>query len=74
MVLTGANMATQSEIIDWFRPVEMLPDDDTTVLVITGGEVEVWPGFLDGDVWRSADGFPLPDVLFWAHMPEGPEQ
>jgi len=67
-------MATQSEIIDWFRPVEMLPDDDTTVLVITAGEVEVWPGYLDGDGFRSAEGFPLPDVLFWAHMPEGPAQ
>lgn len=67
-------MAALSELIEWFRVGNTLPDSDTTVLVIQGGDVDVWPGYLDGDVWRNADGFPLEDVLFWAHMPEGPCQ
>lgn len=67
-------MAAMSELIEWFKADEKLPDSDTTVLVIEAGEVEVWPGYLDGDVWRNADGFPLPAVLFWAPMPEGPMQ
>ncbi len=67
-------MAAMSELIEWFRAEETLPDSDTTVLVIQPGEVEVWPGYLDGDTWRCAEGFPLAGVLFWAHMPEGPAQ
>ena len=67
-------MAAMSELIEWHRAADVLPDADTTVLVIEAGEVEVWPGYLDGDVWRNADGFPLATVLFWAHMPEGPQQ
>ena len=67
-------MAAMSELIEWFRADEALPDSDTTVLIIQGGEVDCWPGYLDGEQWRNADGFPLPDVLFWAHMPEGPLQ
>lgn len=66
-------MAAMSEIIEWFKAAETLPDSDTTVLIIQGGEVEAWPGYLDGEQWRSADGYPLQSVLFWAHMPEGPE-
>lgn len=68
-------MAAMSELLEWFRADETLPDSDTTVLVIQEGEVDVWPGYLNGDVWLSADGFfPLEGVLFWAHMPEGPCQ
>jgi len=67
-------MATQSEIIEWFRPVEMLPDDDTTVLVIQGGDTEVFLGFHDAGRWKDADGFRMDNVVFWAHLPEGPAQ
>lgn len=65
---------TMTETIEWHRADEVLPDADTDVLVIQQGEVEVYAGFLDGDQWRSADGWPLPGVLFWADMPEGPKQ
>lgn len=65
-------MASMSELIEWHRADEALPDSDTTVLVIVGGDVESWPGYLDGDEWRNAEGFPLENVVFWAHMPEGP--
>jgi len=74
MVLTEAEMAAMSELIEWFRADEVLPDTDTTVLVIQGGEVESWPGYLDGEQWRNAESFPLNNVLFWAHLPEGPMQ
>lgn len=67
-------MAALSEIIEWFRTEDSLPDDDTTVLVIQGGDTEVFLGFYDSGRWKDADGFLLNDVIFWAHMPEGPEQ
>ena len=67
-------MAALSEIIEWFRTEDSLPDDDTTVLVIQGGDAEVFLGFYDNVRWKDADGFLLNDVIFWAHMPEGPEQ
>jgi len=67
-------MASMSELIEWHRADEVLPDADETVLVIQPGEVEVWPGYLDGKRWRGADSYPLTGVLFWAHMPGGPEQ
>lgn len=73
MVLTEIEMAAMSELIEWMRPADALPDSDMTVLVIEGGEVDAWPGFLDGEQWRTADGFPIANVLFWAHMPQGPE-
>lgn len=67
-------MAAQSEIIEWVKPDEMLPDSDDTVLVIQGGDAEVFLGFFDNGRWKDADGFMLNDVIFWANMPEGPEQ
>ena len=65
-------MISMSETIEWHQADEVLPDADTDVLVIAPGEVEVYTGYLDGEQWRSADGWPLPAVLFWADMPEGP--
>lgn len=67
-------MAEIIEMIGWFKAEETLPDSDTTVLVIIGGDTEIWIGYLDGEQWRDADGFKLDNVLFWAHMPEGPKQ
>lgn len=63
---------SMSETIEWHRADEVLPEVDTNVLVIQPGEVEVWPAYLDGERWWSGDGWPLPAVLFWAEMPEGP--
>lgn len=60
------------EILVWHRPEDGLPDDDTTVMIIAGGDIEAWPGYKDGDQWRSADGMPIESVVWWAHMPSGP--
>lgn len=65
--------AAESELIEWHR-VENLPDSDTTVLIIAGGDTEVWLGYLDGDQWRDADGFRIDNVIYWAHVPSGPVQ
>lgn len=66
-----------SEIIEWFDPAEQMPDSDTTVLLIISGDPETSLGYHDGTTWLEAlgvmDGFPImDDVLFWAHLPEGP--
>jgi len=62
-----------TETITWHEPAEKLPDADVTVLI----EVEevdgepVWPGYLDGDEWKLADGMPVTKVRRWADMPKG---
>ncbi len=74
MVLTDRKMISMSETIEWHRADEVLPDADTDVLCIGEGEVDTWMGFLDGDQWRNADGWPVNNVLFWADAPQGPKQ
>lgn len=61
------------EVLTWHSVDEQLPDSDTTVLLrIEDAESEpVWPGFLDGDQWKLADGMPVEKVLRWADMPAG---
>lgn len=60
------------EIIEWVPIAESRPDSDTTVLLFDCELNEpVWPGYLDGDVWRYADGMPA-DPTHWADMPGGP--
>lgn len=46
------------------------PDSDILVLVETSDN-EVYPGYLDGDVWRYADGMPVSilEVVAWRYMP-----
>ncbi len=61
-----------TEKIYWHPVGDQLPDDDTTVLIIIGGEVESFMGFLDADQWRLADGMPVDGVLYWAELPGGP--
>ncbi|HJW23785.1 MAG TPA: hypothetical protein VJ576_02715 [Rhodocyclaceae bacterium] len=66
---------TRAELIEWHDAAEDPPDADTTVLIIAGGDVEAWIGYLDGDQWRVADGMPIDTpVLYWAHLPEGPAE
>ena len=66
---------THTEQIEWFRPADQLPDDDTTVLFIEAGEFDVFMGYLDADQWRAElHGEPIGAVAWWAHLPEGPEQ
>ena len=67
-------MAARSELIEWFCPEERLPKDDESVLLIQGGDPEVWMGYWDGEAWLSDEGFVLRSVLFWAAKPEGPLQ
>jgi len=49
---------------------DCLPDADQTVLVrCAGEEYPVWPGFHDGEAWRSADGTTLEGpVLGWLDL------
>ena len=62
------------ELIRWVSVEDALPDADETVLIWAPGDDSPWPGYLDGDQWRSADGFFLPPmrVTHWAAMPAGP--
>lgn len=72
-------MAAMSELIEWQRPEDALPDTEETVLLyMPEAEGEpVWPGYFDhyGDfVWLLADGMPAGQVTHWAYFPEGPAQ
>lgn len=62
------------EVIHWHKTSpDELPDADTTVLIIESGEVDASLGFLDGDVWRSLEAWPLAQApLYWAYAPCGP--
>lgn len=60
-----------TEVLTW-KPVAEPPDSDTTVLLFDPAASEpVWPGYLDGDVWRTAEGFPAAPTL-WTDLPKGP--
>lgn len=61
-------------IICWLRTDgDLLPDDETTVLLYAPGNDEpVWPGWLVGDAWYWSDGMPANGVTHWTGMPEGP--
>lgn len=61
------------ETITW-HPVAERPDSDTTVLLFDPAASEpVWPGYLDSDRWRTAEGM-LAAPTFWAEMPGGPKE
>lgn len=64
---------SMTETVVWHDAAHDLPDSDTTVMIIVGGDVEAWPGYLDGTQWRSADGMPVDRVIYWADMLEGPK-
>lgn len=72
-------MAAKSELIEWRRPEDELPDTEETVLLYmpeADGE-PVWPGYFDhyGDFcWLLADGMPAGQVTHWAYFPEGPQK
>lgn len=61
-----------AEIVVWRRADQAKPDSDLTVMIIAGGDTEAWPGYWDGEAWRSAEGFPLDHVIYWTDMLEGP--
>lgn len=60
------------EQLAWLEPSEQLPDADETVLLhMPEADEPVWPGYLDGDVWRLSCGGEAPRVARWAAMPTG---
>lgn len=67
-------MSKNTETIVWHDVNIELPDSDVTVLIIPGGEIEAWVGYLDGEQWRYADGMPCNSVVWWAQVPTGPAQ
>lgn len=79
MVMEFESPKAMSEILEWHDPAEQFPDAHTTVLLIVAEDMETHVGYYDGTIWcddvGTMHGFPImDDVLFWAHMPEGPEQ
>jgi hypothetical protein len=60
--------------ITWHPVQDRMPDADLTVVLFCPGvELDVWPGYFDGECWRSADGFKV-QPTHWADMPEGPDR
>ena len=68
-----ARQSDMAEIVVWHSANEVLPDSDITVMIICGGDTEAWPGYWDGETWRTADGVPLSQVIYWTDMLEGPQ-
>jgi hypothetical protein len=59
-----------TDAITW-KPVASPPDSDTTVLLFDPAASEpVWPDYLDGDVWRTAEGMPAAPT-HWSDLPLG---
>lgn len=60
------------ESITWILISSMLPDSDKLVWLFDSQASEpVWPGYLDGSIWRYADGV-LANPTHWAEFPLGP--
>jgi len=59
--------------IEWFRPGQQLPDDETLVIMAIGGETDT--GYLAGSVWIRDMSMPVesPAPDWWAHFPAAPE-
>ena len=57
-----------TEVLTW-TPVAEPPNSDTTVLLFDPAASEsVWPGYMDGEMWRYADGMPAAPT-HWSEMP-----
>lgn len=71
--------ATATRLLDlagrlsvWTPVAEQLPDSDMTVMLFDPTSDEpVWPGYHDGEAWKSAEGMPATPT-HWTEMPEGP--
>lgn len=65
-------MNTHTETLTWHCLPGKMPDADITVLISSANSGEVWPGWLDGEIWHWGDGKPLRvAVKAWADMPAG---
>jgi hypothetical protein len=65
-------MAMGTERLTWHPVRSCRPDSDMTVLVFDKSMSEpVWPGYLDGDVWRTAEGLAI-NPSHWCDLPGGP--
>lgn len=62
-----------TERVRWHEACKTLPDAETTVMLIIDGDDAAWPGYHDGERWRTADGMPTGHVIYWADMLVGPE-
>lgn len=73
LVLVDPHPAMRAELIRWVAPDDEIPDADETVLLDLADDDTCWPGYFDGQDWRSADGASIaPDnVIGWAAMPTG---
>jgi hypothetical protein len=62
----------QREVIEWHDVGDVLPDDDTTVLIYFPDYAEpVWLGwYAEGTGWYEVGGWER-SVLRWAHLPRG---
>ena len=70
------NLVSLIEKAHWAPAAERLPDTDKSVLLaIPSSDEPVWPGYYDGKIWRTADGFPIKagDVIYWTPMLRGPQ-
>jgi len=59
--------------LEWFKPAENLPDDETLVLMAIGDETDT--GYLADGTWYRDMSMPVesPKPQFWAHFPPVPE-
>lgn len=50
------------------------PPDKEIAVQMALSDTSVQPGYLDGDVWRYADGMPVTvlEVMAWCHMAPAP--
>jgi hypothetical protein len=58
---------------NWTPIAARLPDADTLVL-IAFSDLEVWTGYLDGDIWRDVSAMSLEPgfVTHWMDLPPHP--
>lgn len=65
--------AAQGSASGWIT--DQLPDSDMTVLMkLSDAEFPIWPGFHDGEEWRSADSSTVSGpVLGWMELEDAAE-
>ncbi|SFD84227.1 DUF551 domain-containing protein [Massilia yuzhufengensis] len=71
--MTNTKQASStSAAIEWFEVADVLPDDETTVMIVLDGE-EVWIGWRSEDLWYDVSARPAGErVTHWAHLPAAP--